>query len=104
MAGEGRLEKDPKEKQRCKGLQHLPQEIEKLKTELNLKVTQNGEKLNNEETLELSQRLDELIVNHLLNELDLLGARQEDEKTARVRLCKLLLIHKRRSHSGRRTP
>jgi|GEM_PF-485522 len=84
MAGAGLLVKDPREKQSSEDLQYLPQEIEKLKTELNLKVTQNGEKLNNEETLELSQKLDELIVNHLLNELGSLRAWQEDAEEDRV--------------------
>jgi len=50
----------------------LPQEIEKLKVELNRKVAQGSKGLNNEETLELSQKLDELLVQHLQDELGLI--------------------------------
>ena len=60
--------KKSKDKQDSKKLKHLLQEIEKLRDELNKKVTQEGKGINNEETLKLSQRLDELIVKHLLDE------------------------------------
>ena len=60
--------KKSKEKQNSEKLKHLLQEIEKLRDELNKKVTQEGKGINNEETLKLSQRLDELIVKHLLDE------------------------------------
>ncbi|HOK44227.1 MAG TPA: aspartyl-phosphate phosphatase Spo0E family protein [Thermoclostridium caenicola] len=85
MVGAGLLVKEPKELN-SDDLQCLPQEIEKLKTELNLKVTQNFEKLNNKETLELSQRLDELIVNHLLNELASLRIWHKDAEEHRAHL------------------
>ncbi|GFN35654.1 aspartyl-phosphate phosphatase Spo0E family protein [Tepidimicrobium xylanilyticum] len=48
-------------------MKYLIQEIEKLRDELNKKVVQGGKGLNNEETLKLSQRLDELIVKYLLD-------------------------------------
>lgn len=60
--------KKSKDKQDSKKLKHLLQEIEKLRDELNKKVTLEGKGINNEETLKLSQRLDELIVKHLLYE------------------------------------
>lgn len=60
--------KKSKDKQDSKKLKHLLQEIEKLRDELNKKVAQGGKGLNSEETLKLSQRLDELIVEHLLDE------------------------------------
>ena len=60
--------KKSEEKQSSKELKHLLQEIEKLRDELNKKVTQGGKGINNEETLKLSQRLDELIVKYLLDE------------------------------------
>ncbi len=60
--------KKSKDKQDSKKLKHLLQEIEKLRDELNKKVTLDGKGINNEETLKLSQRLDELIVKHLLDE------------------------------------
>lgn len=49
--------KKSKDKQDSKKLKHLLQEIEKLRDELNKKVTQEGKGINNEETLKLSQRL-----------------------------------------------
>ena len=60
--------KKSKEKQNSEKLKHLLREIEKLRDELNKKVTLEGKGINNEETLKLSQRLDELIVKHLLDE------------------------------------
>lgn len=60
--------KKTKEKQNSDKLKYLIQEIEKLRDELNKKVAQGGKGLNSEETLKLSQRLDELIVEHLLDE------------------------------------
>ena len=60
--------KKSKEKQNSEKLKHLLLEIEKLRDELNKKVTLEGKGINNEETLKLSQRLDELIVKHLLDE------------------------------------
>jgi len=49
-------------------LKHLLQEIEKLRDELNKKVTLEGKGINNEETLKLSQKLDELITRYLIDE------------------------------------
>jgi|LSQX01.3.fsa_nt_gb hypothetical protein len=51
----------------------LPQEIERLKNELNKKVAQGNTRLNNKETLELSQKLDKLLVQHLQDELGLVA-------------------------------
>lgn len=60
--------KKSKERQNSEKLKYLLQEIEKLRDELNKKVTQEGKGINNEGALKLSQRLDELIVKHLLYE------------------------------------
>lgn len=69
MAEAGILAKKTKDKQNCERQKRLPQEIERLKKELNKRVAQGGNRLDNEETLKLSQRLDELLVEHLLEEL-----------------------------------
>lgn len=45
------------------------QEIEGLRTELNLKAAQGDNEINSEETLKLSRKLDDLIVKHLLDEI-----------------------------------
>lgn len=47
----------------------LPLEIERLRNQLNEKVAQNDSTINSEDTLELSKKLDELIVRHVLNEM-----------------------------------
>lgn len=60
--------KKSKDKQDSKKLKHLLQEIEKLRDELNKKVTLEGKGINNEETLKLSQKLDELITRYLKDE------------------------------------
>lgn len=60
--------KKTKEKQNSTKLKYLIQEIEKLRDELNKKVVQGGKGLNNEETLKLSQRLDELRADKILLE------------------------------------
>ncbi len=60
--------KKSKEKQNSEKLKHLLREIEKLRDELNKKVTQEGKGINNEETLKLSQKLDELITRYLKDE------------------------------------
>ncbi|WP_265443284.1 diguanylate cyclase [Acetivibrio straminisolvens] len=60
--------KKTKEKQNSDKLKHLLQEIEKLRDELNKKVTLEGKGINNEETLKLSQKLDELITRYLIDE------------------------------------
>lgn len=60
--------KKSKDKQDSKKLKHLLQEIEKLRDELNKKVTLEGKGINNEETLKLSQKLDELITRYLIDE------------------------------------
>ena len=60
--------KKSKDKQDSKKLKHLLQEIEKLRDELNKKVTLEGKGINNEETLKLSQKLDELIIRYLIDE------------------------------------
>jgi diguanylate cyclase len=60
--------KKSKEKQNSEKLKHLLREIEKLRDELNKKVTQEGKGINNEETLKLSQKLDELITRYLIDE------------------------------------
>ena len=60
--------KKTKEKQNSEKLKHLLREIEKLRDELNKKVTLEGKGINNEETLKLSQKLDELITRYLIDE------------------------------------
>ena len=60
--------KKSKEKQNSEKLKHLLREIEKLRDELNKKVTLEGKGINNEETLKLSQKLDELIIRYLIDE------------------------------------
>ena len=60
--------KKSKEKQNSEKLKHLLREIEKLRDELNKKVTLEGKGINNEETLKLSQKLDELITRYLIDE------------------------------------
>jgi diguanylate cyclase (GGDEF)-like protein len=60
--------KKSKEKQNSEKLKHLFREIEKLRDELNKKVTLEGKGINNEETLKLSQKLDELITRYLIDE------------------------------------
>jgi len=60
--------KKTKEKQNSDKLKYLIQEIEKLRDELNKKVTLEGKGINNEETLKLSQKLDELITRYLIDE------------------------------------
>ncbi len=60
--------KKSKDKQDSKKLKHLLQEIEKLRDELNKKVTLEGKGINNEEALKLSQRLDGLIARYLKDE------------------------------------
>mgnify|MGYP001301546026 FL=1 len=60
--------KKSKEKQNSEKLKHLLREIEKLRDELNKKVTLEGKGINNEETLKLSQRLDGLIARYLKDE------------------------------------
>jgi diguanylate cyclase (GGDEF)-like protein len=60
--------KKSKEKQNSEKLKHLLREIEKLRDELNKKVTQHDKGINNEETLKLSQKLDELITRYLKDE------------------------------------
>ncbi len=63
-----KIVKKSKEKQNSEKLKHLLLEIEKLRDELNKKVTLDGKGINNEETLKLSQRLDELITRYLKDE------------------------------------
>lgn len=60
--------KKSKEKQNSEKLKHLLREIEKLRDELNKKVTLEDKEINNEETLKLSQKLDELITRYLIDE------------------------------------
>jgi len=60
--------KKSKEKQNSEKLKHLLREIEKLRDELNKKVTLEGKEINNEEALKLSQRLDGLIARYLKDE------------------------------------
>lgn len=60
--------KKSKEGQNSEKLKYLLQEIEKLRDELNKKVTQEGKGINNEEALKLSQKLDELITRYLIDE------------------------------------
>jgi len=60
--------KKSKDKQDSKKLKHLLQEIEKLRDELNKKVTLEGKGINNEEALKLSQKLDGLITRYLKDE------------------------------------
>ncbi|MDI3477829.1 MAG: hypothetical protein PWQ59_1354 [Thermoanaerobacterium sp.] len=60
--------KKSKDKQNSEKLKHLLREIEKLRDELNKKVTLEGKGINNEETLKLSQKLDELITRYLIDE------------------------------------
>lgn len=60
--------KKSKDKQDSEKLKHLLREIEKLRDELNKKVTLEGKGINNEETLRLSQKLDELITRYLIDE------------------------------------
>ena len=60
--------KKSKEKQNSEKLKHLLREIEKLRDELNKKVILEGKGINNEETLKLSQKLDELIIRYLIDE------------------------------------
>jgi len=60
--------KKSKEKQNSEKLKHLLREIEKIRDELNKKVTLEGKGINNEETLKLSQKLDELITRYLIDE------------------------------------
>ena len=60
--------KKSKEKQNSEKLKHLLREIEKLRDELNKKVALEGKGINNEETLKLSQKLDELIIRYLIDE------------------------------------
>jgi diguanylate cyclase (GGDEF)-like protein len=60
--------KKSKEKQNSEKLKHLLREIEKLRDELNKKVTQEGKGINNEEALKLSQKLDGLITRYLKDE------------------------------------
>jgi len=60
--------KKSKEKQNCEKLKHLLLEIKKLRDELNKKVVLEGKGINNEETLKLSQKLDELIIRYLIDE------------------------------------
>ncbi|HZK26959.1 MAG TPA: aspartyl-phosphate phosphatase Spo0E family protein [Thermoclostridium sp.] len=56
--------KESKEKLGNHKLKYLPEEIKKLRDELNKKVAQEGIGVNNEEVLKLSKRLDELIVRY----------------------------------------
>jgi len=60
--------KKSKEKQNSEKLKYLLKEIEKLRNELNIKVIQEGKGINNEETLKLSQKLDELITKYSKDE------------------------------------
>jgi diguanylate cyclase (GGDEF)-like protein len=60
--------KKSKDKQDSEKLKHLLREIEKLRDELNKKVTLEGKGINNEEALKLSQRLDGLITRYLKDE------------------------------------
>jgi len=69
MAGTGLLTKEAGDKENCEKQERLPQEIERLKIELNKRIAREGSGLNNEETLKLSQKLDELLVEHLLGKL-----------------------------------
>lgn len=43
-------------------MEHLLQQIEELRNELNKIIAQESKEINNEELLKLSQRLDELIL------------------------------------------
>jgi len=83
MAGTGILTKEMKDKQNCEKQKCLPQEIERLKKELNKRIAQGGNGLSNEETLKLSQRLDELLVEHLLGELGLLKKREKQRSQSK---------------------
>lgn len=56
------------------------QEIEGLRTELNLKAAQGDNEINSEETLKLSQRLDDLIVKHLMDEIETLHEELQPKK------------------------
>lgn len=49
------------EKNNIKDLEHY---IEKMRDELNRKVLENGKGISNQEVIEFSQKLDELIVNY----------------------------------------
>ena len=60
--------KKSKDKQDSEKLKHLLREIEKLRDELNKKVTLEGKGINNEEALKLSQKLDGLITRYLKDE------------------------------------
>lgn len=58
--------KKSKEGQNSEKIMYLRYEIQKLKDELNRKITQGGKGINNnEEILKLSQKLDKLIVDYL---------------------------------------
>jgi len=83
MAGTGILTKEMKDKQNCEKQKRLPQEIERLKKELNKRIAQGGNGLSNEETMKLSQRLDELLVEHLLGELGLLKKREKQRSQSK---------------------
>ncbi|MBZ4664621.1 MAG: diguanylate cyclase [Caloramator sp.] len=63
-------EKEIKKEQKVQTntLKDLREEIEKIRNELNKRVIQEGKGINNEETLKLSQKLDELIAKYLKNE------------------------------------
>ena len=60
--------KKTKEKQNSDKLKHLLMEIEKLRDELNKKVSKESQGINNEETLKVSEKLDELIIRYLIDE------------------------------------
>ncbi|MCR1899976.1 aspartyl-phosphate phosphatase Spo0E family protein [Irregularibacter muris] len=49
------------------GLKKMRQEIEDLRDELNKKTLANDKGISNQETLELSQKLDQLITKYLKN-------------------------------------
>jgi len=60
--------KKTKERHNSDKLKYLLMEMEKLRDELNKKVANGCKGINNEETLKLSQKLDELITRYLKEE------------------------------------
>lgn len=48
--------------------------------ELNLKAAQRDNEINSDETLKLSQRLDDLIVKHLMDEIETLHEELQPKK------------------------
>jgi|GEM_PF-6998629 len=59
----------PKERHTSKACNNLPGEIEKLRAELHERIIQKKERINSEEMLALSRKLDELIVKQILDEM-----------------------------------